>query len=255
MLHGKKIVVVMPAYNAARTIERTYAEIPKDIVDEVVLTDDASSDETVELAKKLPIHVFRHDRNRGYGGNLKTCFSEALRLNADIIVSLHPDYQYTPKLITAMAGMIAVDEFDVVMGSRILGGAALRGGMPLYKYFSNRVLTLVQNFFLGEKLSEYHTGYRAWKREVLETLPLLENSDDFVFDNQMLGQTFYFGFRVGEISCPCRYNPDCSSINAVRSIKYGLGVLGVTAQVVLQRLGIGTFSILNPSGRKLVVSG
>ncbi len=253
MLHGKKIVVVMPAYNAAKTIRQTYEEIPKDVVDEIVLTDDASTDGTVDLARRLPLHVFRHDRNRGYGGNLKTCFSEALELNADIVVSVHPDYQYTPRLITAMAAMIALGEFDVVLGSRILGGGAIRGGMPLYKYVSNRFLTLIQNFFIGEKVSEYHTGYRAWSRKVLEAIPILENSDDFVFDNQMLVQAFFFGFRVGEISCPCRYNPDSSSINALRSLKYGLGVLVTTAQVVLQRMGLAKVRRFDPAGRRLIV--
>lgn len=251
MLHGKKIAVVMPAYNAARTVRRTYDEIPKDIVDDIILTDDASSDETVPLASSLPIRVFRHDRTRGYGGNQKTCYTEALKAGADIVVMIHPDYQYTPKLITAMAAMIALGEFDVVLGSRILGGGALKGGMPVYKYAANRILTLIQNLLMGQKISEYHTGYRAWHRRVLETLPLLENSDDFVFDNQMLAQAFSFGFRIGEISCPCRYEPDSSSINALRSIRYGLGVLGVTAQVVLQRLGLARYRRFDPSGRRL----
>ncbi|OGH59639.1 MAG: glycosyl transferase family 2 [Candidatus Lindowbacteria bacterium RIFCSPLOWO2_12_FULL_62_27] len=254
MLHGKKIVVVMPAYNAARTVRRTYEEIPKDIVDDVILTDDASSDETVELARALPIRVVRHDRTTGYGGNQKTCYREALKAGADIVVMIHPDYQYTPKLITAMAAMIALGEFDVVLGSRILGGAALRGGMPAYKYVSNRFLTLLQNFFMGQKISEYHTGYRAWDRRVLERLPVLENSDDFVFDNQMLAQAFYFGFRIGEISCPCRYEADSSSINFSRSVRYGLGVLGVTARYVLQRWGAMRFSLFDPAGRRLELS-
>lgn len=253
MLHGKKIVVVMPAYNAARTVKRTYDEIPKDIVDDIILTDDASTDETVELARTLPIRTLRHDRNRGYGGNQKTCYSEALRQNADIVVMIHPDYQYTPKLITAMAAMIAVGEFDVVLGSRILGTGALKGGMPVYKYVSNRILTFIQNFFLGQKISEYHTGYRAWSRQVLETLPILENSDDFVFDNQILAQAVHFGFRIGEISCPCRYNPDGSSISAIRSIRYGLGVLGVTAELLAHRLGLCRFSRYDPAGRRLII--
>ena len=243
----------MPAYNAARTLERTYADIPKDIVDDVILTDDASSDETVQVARRLPIRVIRHEQNRGYGANQKTCYSEALKSGGDITVMIHPDYQYTPKLITAMAAMIAMDEFDVVLGSRILSGGAIRGGMPRYKYISNRFLTLVENFFLRQKLSEYHTGYRAWSRRVLETLPILENSDDFVFDNQMLAQAALFGFRIGEISCPCRYNPDCSSINFARSVRYGLGVLGVTAQGTLQRLGLARFNIFDKAGRRLVV--
>lgn len=243
----------MPAYNAARTLKRTYDEIPKDVVDDVILTDDASSDETVRLAQSLPLKIVRHDKTRGYGGNQKTCYAAALKSGADIVVMIHPDYQYTPKLITAMAAMIALGEFDVVLGSRILGGGALRGGMPVYKYAANRILTMIQNFFMGQKVSEYHTGYRAWRREVLETLPILENSDDFVFDNQILAQAFWFGFRVGEISCPCRYEPDSSSINAVRSARYGLGVLGVTAQIVLQRMGLAKFARYDPSGRRLVV--
>lgn len=251
MLHGKKIVVVMPAYNAARTIRRTYEEIPKDVVDEIILTDDASSDGTADLARALPIRVFRHDRTIGYGGNQKTCYREALKAGADIVVMIHPDYQYTPKLISAMAAMIALGEFDVVLGSRILGGGALKGGMPLYKYVSNRVLTLLQNILLGQKVSEYHTGYRAWSRQALETLPILENSDDFVFDNQILAQAFYFGFRVGEVSCPCRYEPDSSSINAWRAARYGIGVLGVSVRSVLQRMGLARFRMFDLGGRRL----
>ncbi len=253
MLHGKKVVVVMPAFNAARTLRRTYEEIPKDIVDDIILTDDASSDETESLARQLPIRVIRHDQNRGYGANQKTCYIEALKSGADIVVMIHPDYQYTPKLITAMAAMIALGEFDVVLGSRILGGAAVRGGMPRYKYAANRFLTAFQNLLIGEKLSEYHTGYRAWDRRVLERLPLLENSDDFVFDNQILAQSFYFGFRVGEVSCPCRYNPDCSTITLSRSVRYGLAVVGVSLQLFLQKLGVGRFRLFNPNGRRLLV--
>lgn len=250
MLHNQRIVVVMPAYNAAQTILRTYNEIPRDIVDEVILTDDASTDETVNLARTLPIRLVRHERNLGYGANQKTCYREALASGADIVVMIHPDYQYTPRLITAMAAMIALGEFDVVLGSRVLGGA-LRGGMPFYKYASNRILTFVQNILIGQKVSEYHTGYRAWRREVLEKMPLLENSDDFIFDNQILAQAFHFGYRVGEISCPCRYEPDSSSINFARSVQYGLGVLGVSMQVVLQRLGLLHARRFSPDGRRL----
>jgi glycosyltransferase involved in cell wall biosynthesis len=225
LLHQKKVVVVLPAYKAARTLERTYAEIPRDIVDEIVLVDDASTDQTSELARRLGMHVFVHQRNLGYGANQKTCYRQALALGADIVVMLHPDYQYDPRLISAMAGMVASGVYDVVLGSRILGGTALRGGMPLYKYVANRVLTLVQNLLLGAKLSEYHTGYRAFSRKVLTTLPLLANSDDFLFDNQMLTQALALGFRVGEVSCPTRYFTDASSINFRRSVVYGLGVL------------------------------
>jgi glycosyltransferase involved in cell wall biosynthesis len=225
MLHQKKVVVVLPAYKAARTLERTYAEIPRDIVDEIVLVDDASTDQTSELARQLGMHVFVHQRNLGYGANQKTCYRQALVLGAEIVVMLHPDYQYDPRLISAMAGMVASGVYDVVLGSRILGGTALRGGMPFYKYVANRVLTLVQNLLLGAKLSEYHTGYRAFSRKVLTTLPLLANSDDFLFDNQMLTQALALGFHVGEVSCPTRYFTDASSINFRRSVVYGLGVL------------------------------
>jgi glycosyltransferase involved in cell wall biosynthesis len=225
MLHNQKVVVVLPAYRAERTLEQTYAAIPRDIVDEILLVDDASNDETVELAQRLGLRVCVHHQNLGYGANQKTCYREALRLGADIVVMVHPDYQYDPRLITAMAAMIASGLYDVVLGSRILGGGALRGGMPRYKYFFNRVLTFVQNLLLGTKLSEFHTGYRAFTRPVLETLPLLGNSDDFVFDNQMLTQAVAFGFRVGEISCPTKYFPEASSISFRRSLAYGLGVL------------------------------
>ena len=218
-------MVVLPAYKAARTLERTYAEIPRDIVDEIVLVDDASTDQTSELARQLGMHVFVHRRNLGYGANQKTCYRQALALGADIVVMLHPDYQYDPRLISAMAGMVASGVYDVVLGSRILGGTALRGGMPRYKYVANRVLTLVQNLLLGAKLSEYHTGYRAFSRKVLTTLPLLANSDDFLFDNQMLTQALALDFQVGEVSCPTRYFTDASSINFRRSVVYGLGVL------------------------------
>lgn len=251
MFHGKKIVVVMPAYNAARTIERTYAEIPLDLVDEVVLTDDASRDETVEIARRLGLRTLVHERNRGYGGNQKTCYAEALRLGADVVVMLHPDYQYPPKLIAAMVGLITDGPFDVVLGSRVLGGRARLGGMPLYKYVSNRALTAAQNLLCSAKLSEYHTGYRAFSRQVLESLPLLENSEDFVFDNQMLAQILYANFEIGEISCPAAYFDEASSINFRRSVTYGLGVLGVSMQYFLQRRGWASFPIFSPSGRRL----
>ncbi|MFY9571877.1 MAG: glycosyltransferase family 2 protein, partial [Blastocatellia bacterium] len=225
MLNGRKIVVVMPAYNAARTLERTCREIPREVVDEVLLVDDSSSDATVELAREIGLTVFLHNQNLGYGRNQKTCYREALESGADIVVMLHPDYQYSPKLLTSLAGLIASGEYDVGLGSRILGVGALRGGMPLYKYFSNRLLTLFQNVLLNYKLSEYHTGYRAFSRTVLERLPLEENSDDFVFDNEVLAQVIYFKYRIGEVSCPTRYFAEASSINFPRSVRYGLGVL------------------------------
>lgn len=226
----------MPAYNAARTLAKTVAEIPRDIVDEIVLVDDASSDETVELANRLNLTVFLHEKNFGYGRNQKTCYREALRRGADIVVMVHPDYQYSPNLIVPMAGMIAYGEFDAVIASRILGRGALAGGMPLYKYVSNRFLTLFQNIFLGYKLSEYHTGFRAFSRKVLESLPLEENSDDFVFDNEMLAQVIHFRFRLGEISSPTRYFPEASSINFSRSVRYGLGVLNTSIKFRLDRM-------------------
>jgi glycosyltransferase involved in cell wall biosynthesis len=251
LFHGKKVVVVMPAYNAAQTIEQTYAEIPLDLVDEVVVTDDASADETVPVARRLGLRTIVHETNRGYGGNQKTCYTEALRLGADVVVMLHPDYQYTPTLLAPMIGMITDGPFDVVIGSRVLGGSARAGGMPLYKYLANRFLTLVQNLLSGAKLSEYHTGYRAFSREVLEQLPLLENSDDFVFDNQMLAQILHAGFHIGEVSCPAAYFEEASSINFRRSLRYGLGVLGVSLQHFLQRSGLFSFRIFDPRGRRL----
>ena len=225
MLAGKRITVILPAYNAARTLARTFAEIPHEIVDEVILTDDASTDDTVEHAQKLGIHTLVHERNQGYGANQKTCYAAALARGADIVVMLHPDYQYSPKLVTAMASMIASEHYDVVLGSRILGRGALAGGMPLYKYIANRFLTLIENMLLGLKLSEYHTGYRAWSRTALECLALARCSDDFVFDNQMLAQAAFAGLSIGEISCPTRYFAEASSINFRRSVTYGLGVL------------------------------
>jgi glycosyltransferase involved in cell wall biosynthesis len=238
MLSGKRIIVVLPAYNAARTLRQTFSEIPRDVVDDVILTDDASSDETCRIAKELGIPTFLHERNVGYGGNQKTCYARALERGADIVVMLHPDYQYSPRLVTAMASMIASDEFDGVLASRILGRGALAGGMPIWRYVSNRLLTLIQNLLIGQKLSEYHTGYRAWSRTVLEKLPLLNCSDDFVFDNQMLTQCVYFGFRIGEISCPTKYFAEASSINFWRSVVYGLGVLKTSLQFRLQRMGL-----------------
>lgn len=239
MILGKKLIVVLPAYNAAQTLESTYAEIPMDIVDEVVLVDDASGDNTTELGKILGInHIIRHEKNRGYGGNQKTCYTKALELNADIVIMLHPDYQYTPKLIPAMASMIASDQYDMVLGSRILGKGALKGGMPLYKYVANRFLTLVQNILISEKLSEYHTGYRAYSKEILETISFENNSEDFVFDNEFISQTVFAGFRIGEVSCPTKYFDEASSINFSRSVKYGLGVLRVSIQHFFARIGL-----------------
>jgi len=239
VIYGKKVVVVLPAYNAAKTLPQTLAEIDRDLVDEIILVDDASQDDTAELARKLGLtHVIVHDKNRGYGGNQKTCYRKALELGADIVVMLHPDYQYTPKLLPAMAHLVATGLYPVVLGSRILGGGALKGGMPLYKYLANRFLTAFQNLFLGVKLSEYHTGYRSFAREVLETLPWHLNSDDFIFDNEMLSQVILAGYPIGEISCPTRYFPEASSINFRRSVVYGLGILRVTFQHVLAKLGI-----------------
>jgi glycosyltransferase involved in cell wall biosynthesis len=241
----------MPAYNAAQTLRRTNEEIPREIVDDVLLVDDHSSDATVALARELGLTTFLHKRNHGYGRNQKTCYREALRRGADIIVMLHPDYQYSPKLVAALAGMIAYGEYDVSLGSRILGTGALRGGMPLYKYISNRFLTAVQNLLMDYKLSEYHTGFRAFARPVLETLPLEENSDDFVFDNEMLAQVIYFGYRVGEVSCPTRYFAEASSINFRRSVLYGLGVLKTSLNFRLQRMGLGTYRIFKKAGNRL----
>lgn len=250
MIEGKRIAVVMPAYNAAKTLEATVNELPA-LVDTKILVDDHSSDETVELARKLGLRVLVHDRNYGYGRNQKTCYREALATGADIVIMVHPDYQYKPTLVAAMAGMIASGVYDVVIASRILGGGALRGGMPRYKYFSNRLLTAAQNIFLGAKLSEYHTGFRGFSRKVLETLPLLEDSDDFAFDNEMLVQTVHFGFRIGEISCPTSYFEQASSINFGRSVRYGFGVLGASLKFFLQRIGVARFKILDANGRKL----
>lgn len=239
MINGKKLVVVLPAYNAALTLEQTYREIPFDIVDDVVLVDDHSKDNTIEVAKMLGIkHIIRHEENKGYGGNQKTCYDKALEIGADIVVMLHPDYQYTPKLIHSLSYLIANGLYHVSFGSRILGKGALKGGMPLYKYIFNRILTLTQNILIGQKLSEYHTGYRAFSREVLEKINYHANSDDFVFDNQMISQIFYAGYEIAEVTCPTKYFPEASSINFKRSVKYGLGVLSTSMVHFLNRIGI-----------------
>jgi glycosyltransferase involved in cell wall biosynthesis len=251
VLNGKKVFVVMPAYNAARTIRQTCAELPREIVDDVLVVDDHSSDTTVRLARELHLTTFVHHRNLGYGRNQKTCYREALRRGADIVVMLHADYQYSPRLVPAMASMIAFEEYDLVLGSRILGTGALRGGMPLYKYISNRFLTLLQNLVFDHKISEYHTGYRAFSRAVLCGLPLEENSDDFIFDAEVLAQAIYLGYRIGEISCPARYFPEASSLNFSRSAKYGLQLLMVLLKFWLQKVGLGNFRLLSPQGQKL----
>jgi len=243
LVNGKKVVVVLPAYNAAKTLKMTYQDIPRAFVDDVVLVDDASWDGTPAVAQELGIKVVIHEENKGYGGNQKTCYRTALDLGADIVIMLHPDYQYTPKLIPAMATMIAYGEFDAVLASRILGIGALQGGMPLYKYISNRFLTLLENLLVGHKLSEYHTGYRAFSREILERLPLDKNSDDFVFDNQMLAQIIWFGYRIGEVSCPTKYFEDASSINFRRSVIYGFGVLKTALRFRFCKWGFSSCSI------------
>jgi glycosyltransferase involved in cell wall biosynthesis len=253
MIDGKRTIVVLPAYNAARTLARTLAEVPEGIIDAFLLVDDASSDDTPALARELGIDCVVHPENRGYGGNQKTCYSEALNRGADIVIMLHPDYQYTPKLLGAMGWLVASGEFDVVLASRILGTGALKGGMPVYKYVANRFLTAVENVLLGIKLSEYHTGYRAFSRSVLESLALLEASDDFVFDNQMLAQAVEAGFRIGEISCPTRYIPEASSINFRRAVIYGIGVLRTALAFRLHKLGIVRSPLFSPTGRRLAV--
>lgn len=246
MLKGKKIAVVLPAYNAALTLRQTYQEIPMNIVDEVILVDDCSSDDTVTVARELGIHhVIRHENNKGYGGNQKTCYRKALDIGADVVIMLHPDYQYTPMLIESISYMIVNGLYPVVLASRILGNGALKGGMPRYKYFFNRCLTWFQNVMVGQKLSEYHTGYRAFSREVLEKIPFMLNSDDFVFDNQMLAQIIYAGFDIGEITCPTKYFPEASSINFRRSCRYGFGVLWTSVQFRLQKWHLGWFDFLN----------
>lgn len=239
MLFNKKIVVVLPAYNASKTLERTYREIPFDIVDDTVLVDDMSKDDTVDVARRLGIkHIISHEKNTGYGGNQKSCYNKALELGADIVVMLHPDYQYTPKLIPSMCYLIAHDLYPVVLGSRILGKGALKGGMPYYKYVFNRFLTLTENILIGQKLSEYHTGYRAFSREVLEKIHYNKNNDDFVFDNEMLSQIFMAGFDIAEVTCPTKYFDDASSINFKRSVQYGLGVLRVSINHRLHQWGV-----------------
>lgn len=239
MINGKKLVVVLPAYNAAKTLEKTYREIPMEIVDEVILVDDDSMDNTVDAGRSLGIrHIIKHDHNRGYGGNQKTCYDRALELDADIVVMLHPDYQYTPKLIPSMASLIANDVHPVVLGSRILGKGAIDGGMPSYKYLANRILTLMQNILLGQKLSEYHTGYRAYSAEVLQKIQYHRNSDNFIFDNELISQVFMADFHIGEITCPTLYFDDASSIRLGASIRYGLGVIMVSIQHALHRAGL-----------------
>jgi glycosyltransferase involved in cell wall biosynthesis len=246
MFLGKKIVIVLPAYNAALTLEKTYNEIPFDIVDEVVLVDDSSKDQTSDLAKRIGIkHVIRHEKNKGYGGNQKTCYAKALELNADVVVMLHPDYQYTPKLIHAMVSLIAQDLYPVVFGSRILGKGALKGGMPFYKYIANRFLTFTQNTLMNQKLSEYHTGFRAFSGEVLKSLDFKYNSDDFIFDNQMIAQIFNKGFEIAEITCPTKYFDEASSINFKRSSIYGIGVLSVSCRYFLHKAGIFKWKLLS----------
>jgi glycosyltransferase involved in cell wall biosynthesis len=251
MIDGKRVIVVLPAYNAGKTLERTIAEIPLGVVDECLVVDDASRDDTVTQARRLGLQCLVHSRNLGYGGNQKTCYTEALRRGADIVVMLHPDYQYSPRLVGSMAWQVASGEYDVVLGSRILGAGALKGGMPLYKYVANRFLTAVENILLGIKLSEFHTGFRAFSRCVLETLPLHENSDDFVFDNQILAQAVAFGFNIGEISCPTKYFPEASSINFRRSVAYGFGVLGTSLRYRLHRWGILRCRLFEREGRRL----
>jgi glycosyltransferase involved in cell wall biosynthesis len=246
MLNNKKIIVVLPAYNAAKTIERTFAEIPFDIVDEVILTDDSSKDDTIEVARKIGIrHIIIHENNKGYGANQKSCYKKALELGADIIVMLHPDYQYTPKLIPAMCTLVANDLYDVVLGSRILSKGALKGGMPVYKYIFNRILTLIQNILMNQKLSEYHTGYRCFDAAVLKKTDYENNADDFVFDNEILAQCCYIKARIGEISCPAKYFEEASSINFKRSLVYGIGVLRVSASYFLQKTGLFRFALFS----------
>jgi len=250
MINGKRIAVVLPAYNAEKTLEATVRELP-DLVDIRILVDDHSSDRTVEIAHRLCLQYYVHDRNYGYGRNQQTCYREALAAGADVVIMVHPDYQYTPLLVTALASMVAYGVYDVVLGSRIIGGTALHGGMPVYKYIANRLLTAFENLFLGIKLSEYHTGYRAFSREVLTRLPLRENSDDFVFDNQMLAQCVHFGYRIGEVSCPTKYFEEASSINFRRSVQYGLGVVGTTLRFALERAGIAHSAIFSKEGKTL----
>jgi glycosyltransferase involved in cell wall biosynthesis len=253
VINGKKVIVVMPAYNAEKTIEVTYNEIPHDVIDHVILVDDDSRDYTVQLARKLGIETIVHPKNRGYGGNQKTCYTAALERGADIVVMLHPDYQYTPKLLVTLASMVAYGEYDIALGSRVLLGGTLKGGMPLYKYISNRFLTWVENRMIGSNLSEFHTGYRAFSRKVLESLPLEENSDNFIFDNQFLVQAVYFGFNIGEVSCPTKYFKEASSISFGPSVRYGLGVLQTAWQFFAQKRGWRQYRIFAPDGKRLPV--
>ena len=253
MINGKRVAVVLPAYNAEKTLEATVRELPS-LVDDRILVDDYSADGTVSLASRLGLKVFRHDANYGYGRNQQTCYREALGAGADVVIMVHPDYQYSPLLVTAIASMIAYGVYDIVLGSRIIGGGALRGGMPRYKYVANRLLTAIQNLVLGAKLSEYHTGYRGFSREALTSLPLLENSDDFVFDNEVLAQAVHFGMRIGEVSCPTKYFEAASSISFRRSVTYGLGVLSTTAKFVLQEMGVANYRIFSDRGRRLDLS-
>ena len=246
MINNKKIVVVLPAYNAEKTLEMTYNEIPFDIVDEVILTDDSSRDETVRIGEQIGIkHIIKHDRNKGYGGNQKTCYNKALELGADIVIMLHPDYQYTPRLIHSLSYLIANNVYPVAIGSRILGKGALKGGMPWYKYFANRFLTLFQNVFMNQKLSEYHTGYRAFSKDVLQSVNYNSNSDDFIFDNQMIAQIFFKKFEIAEVTCPTKYFEEASSINIRRSMKYGFGVMGVSLLYFFNKIGIAKSKIFN----------
>ena len=251
MIHGKKIIVVMPAYNAEKTLRKTCDDMPHEYIDDIILVDDHSSDRTVQVAEELNIKTFVHRENRGYGANQKTCYTKALQLGADVVIMIHPDYQYTPKLLVAMASLIAIGQYDVVLGSRILSESALKGGMPLYKYISNRLLTAIQNILLNKKLSEYHTGYRAFSRKILETIPLNENSDDFIFDNQMLSQILFFGYSIGEVSCPTKYFEDASSINFSRSVKYGIGVLATSFKYRFQKMGLIKNKIFDSNGSRL----
>lgn len=253
MINNKKVIVIMPAYNAEKTLEKTYSEIYQKVVDEVILVDDFSNDETKNIAKKLNITTIVHEKNKGYGGNQKSCYKAALKAGADIVIMLHPDYQYTPKLIPAMASMIAFEEYDAVIASRMLGNSALKGGMPFYKFISNRFLTEFENFIIGHKLSEYHTGFRAFSRKILESLPLEDCSDDFIFDNQMLTLILYNNFSIGEISCPTKYFPEASSINFKRSCKYGFEVLIVSLKYKLAKLGI-PINLFNKPGKKLDIN-
>lgn len=251
MVLGNKLIVIMPAYNAEKTLLQTYSELPLEYVDDVILVDDASRDNTAKISQNLGIKTIVHINNKGYGANQKTCYKEALKLCADIVVMVHPDYQYSPRLVTAMASMIASGHYDIVLGSRILGGMALKRGMPLYKYIANRFLTFVENIILGIKLSEYHSGFRAFSRKVLESLPIEENSDDFVFDNEMLVQAVYFNFCIGEISCPTKYFEDASSINFAKSVNYGIGILKTLIKYLMHKAGVFDSLLFSKKGRKL----